>query len=507
MADPTATGGCAMIRNGDGSAVAQYNAKSTVPCAQSTTKIGSSTSPISKVTVGLSLAESTDETMHRGPKGQFCTDNKDNVLKEFPAKTATSPADAAAALAACEAFCEGNGQCMACSVDAAGPTGLQWAAIPLCGPLSSWTGSIPGDISSKTSDGKATITLSGPSDVWFAIGFGATEMHDQPYTLVVNDAGVTERKLGTCGTEADHCPGTVLNTSVALVSNTVVNNVRTVVVTRPFSGPTKDYFCFNPATISTVNYISARGTSQTFGYHGTQNHDSLTMSLSVPVGPTCVCDMGESGKLCNTNSTGCNSFTKGCTGHSPTLGNHGEASGSLLVDRNPTCNSGSYVGGLSCCSHKRIMLDDDQIVPDELLRYHMKFRFWYQEYKPEVKNVSNASHVDLERIYFQTEANAGEYDIPPAFYTPGQPKISGYPEVGPYPELSPGSSCTGNCPSGDDCECTHTITYNHSVSNIRLIYAGGHCHAPACVGIWLYRNDPGHKMELVCHQAPLYGTR
>jgi hypothetical protein len=188
-------------------------------------------------------------------------------------------------------------------------------------------------------------------------------------------------------------------------------------------------------------------------------------------------------------------------------------SGDLLFQRNPTCNSGQYVGGLTCCKHKRVMLDADQAIPAELLRYHMKFRFWYKEYKPAgppaskgVAALTNASHINLPRIYWTTEANAGEYDIPPAFYTPGQPKIAGYPEVGPYPELSPGSSCTGNCPSGDDCECIHTITYNNTVSNMRLIYAGGHCHAPACKGIWLYRNDPGHEMELLCHQAPIYGN-
>ena len=102
------------------------------------------------------------------------------------------------------------------------------------------------------------------------------------------------------------------------------------------------------------------------------------------------------------------------------------------------------------------------------------------------------------------QANAGEYDIPPAFWVEGKhPKIVGYPDVGPYPELSPGTSCTGNCPDGDDCKCIHTITYNRTVSNMRLIYAGGHCHAPACIGIWLYRNDPGHEMELLCHQAPM----
>ena len=71
--------------------------------------------------------------------------------------------------------------------------------------------------------------------------------------------------------------------------------------------------------------------------------------------------------------------------------------------------------------------------------------------------------------------------------------------------LTPGTTCTGTCPGGDDCKCVHTITYNHTVSNMRLIYAGGHCHAPACIGIWLYRNDPGHEMELLCHQYPHYG--
>jgi len=352
--------------------------------------------------------------------------------------------------------------------------------------------------------GVATITLSGPAEGWFGVGLNAKLMHDNPYTLVVNDKGVTERKLGTCGTEADQCGGTLLAASVTVLSSTVVKGVRTVVVTRPFAGNTTDHYTFAPSKVGTLNYISAVGTSQEFAYH--KNRDIGTMSFTPTTGATCVCDLGETGSLCETNGTACNSFTKNCVGWSDTLGAEGETSGDLLKDKNPTCNSGAYVGGLSCCSHKRIILDSDQVVQPELLRYHMKFRFWYQEYKPAVPKVSNASHLDLPRIYFTTEANAGEYDIPPAFYTPDQPKIAGYPNVGPYPELTPGSSCTGNCPSGDDCECTHTISYNHTVNNMRLIYASGHCHAPACIGIWLYRNDPGHEMELLCHQAPIYGN-
>jgi len=359
---------------------------------------------------------------------------------------------------------------------------------------------------------EATITLTGPEGKWFAVGFEASAMEDQPYTLVANSSGMHERKLGTCGTEADHCPGTVLSPSITLVSNSVTNGVRTVVVTRALHGATKDHYTFQPDSIASINYISAVGHSDDFTYHTA--HEALTLSFAKAVGTTCVCDGGISGQLCATNGTSCNKFTKSCMARSATLGAKGEDSGDLLVQRNPTCNSAQYSGGLTCCRHKRIMLDDDQRQNDNgpLLRYHMKYRFWFQEFvpanatNPNSLSPSKASHIDLPRIYWQTEGNAGEYDIPPAFYTKDQPKIVGYPEVGPYPELTPGSSCTGNCPYGDDCECVHTITYNKTVSNMRLIYAGGHCHAPACLGIWLYRNDPGHEMELLCHMSPVYGN-
>jgi len=148
------------------------------------------------------------------------------------------------------------------------------------------------------------------------------------------------------------------------------------------------------------------------------------------------------------------------------------------------------------------MLDADQEIRPELLQYHMKFRFWFQEYKPAV-GAGKPSHNDLPRIYYQTEANAGEYDIPPAFVVPGKPAIVGY-EKWPVNVPTPGTSCTGTCPDGPDCECVHTITYHFSVSNMRLIYAGGHCHAPACLGIELWQNSTGTP-SLVCDQRPKYG--
>ena len=35
-----------------------------------------------------------------------------------------------------------------------------------------------------------------------------------------------------------------------------------------------------------------------------------------------------------------------------------------------------------CCIHKHNLLDADQEIPAELLRYHIKLRFWFEEYSP-----------------------------------------------------------------------------------------------------------------------------
>lgn len=176
----------------------------------------------------------------------------------------------------------------------------------------------------------------------------------------------------------------------------------------------------------------------------------------------------------------------------------------MLQQNNPTCNSKQYVGGLSCCHHMRVMLDEDQSPgTGPLLQYHMKWRFWFQEYKPKTPTTP-PSHYDLPRIYYQTEANAGEYDIPPAFSLPGNP-VAGYGNW-PLNKTTPGTTCTGTCPDGPDCDCVHTIVARWTMSNTRLVYAGGHCHAPACKSIELYTNITGEGPKLVCRQLPWYGS-
>lgn len=103
------------------------------------------------------------------------------------------------------------------------------------------------------------ITITGPATVWFGVGLGATLMADMPYTIVVDGKGaVTERKL------ANHAPGSILATSVKIVSNTVTNGRRTVVLRRPKRGLSKDHFTFDSQTLS-IDFINAIGTGQEFG--------------------------------------------------------------------------------------------------------------------------------------------------------------------------------------------------------------------------------------------------
>ena len=511
--------GCSVAVDGaTGAATATYNTASPLAakaaCATGASRSGSHDAAAVGVTLSIRLeADSTGgppsfQRSGAAKAGVYCKDNKakGNVLKEFKA-AAKGDAAADAAISACEAYCAGEAACTACSVD--GPNDpAQWAALKTCEgkPLTySGTSARAGDISRKlASGGNATITLRGPADAWFGVGLDAALMTDSPYALIVSgDSAATvkimERQLGTGGTEAEHDGGDLLAPSVTLLSAAdAADGTRTVVLRRPFAGKTAKHYTFDAAA-PTIKFIAAVGSSQAFAYH--KAHTAAVMSLAPTDGsPTCLCDSGSVGQMCDTNGTKCGSFVKNCN----------TQPGGLEQQHNPTCNSGQYGGGLRCCGDTRIMLDTDQDPGTDLLRYHMKFRIWYQDYTPKDATVpapaqpagASASHNDLPRYYWQTEANAGEYDVPPAFAREGETLVGypGWPEGKP----TPGTTCTGSCPDGPDCACQHAITYSWESPGMRLLYAGAHCHAPSCLSMKLYRNGTGTP-ELVCEMAPVYG--
>lgn len=332
----------------------------------------------------------------------------------------------------------------------------------------------------------ATITLTGPDNVWFGVGFGAVNMAALPYAIVVETGGaVSEHKL------SNHGPGNVLSASIKIMSSVVKNNVRTIVLSRAQQGQSSDYYSFDLSGSTTIDIITAVGSTPTFSYHFARGPSAISL---VNVGaPTCICTSGYSGQICG-NALGCGGFddhggqsVKGP--RCPVDSNYSD----LAQLNNPTCTLESYVGGLSCCGHQNVLLDKDQNPwPGQNLTYRLKFRFYFREYKFPTPTTP-ASHHNLVRFYWQTEAFAGEYDVPKG----GNGEMNG---LATYNITSHWlvSEMLWNCdPAQSADHCT-----GGNATAIQLIYAGGHCHAPSCISIELYNADTN---ELLCKQSTVYG--
>ena len=148
------------------------------------------------------------------------------------------------------------------------------------GPAKSMVKTIEGTVSSEAAstsvtllldeiESMATITISGPSGLWFGVGFDAPNfaMADHPYSIVVNGEGlVTERKLDAAGN--GHGPGSQLDLSLEIISTLNENGFTTVVVRRSLSGASNDHYTFDLAKTS-LPLIIASGDSSEYAYHGT----------------------------------------------------------------------------------------------------------------------------------------------------------------------------------------------------------------------------------------------
>eukprot|EP01084_Bolivina_argentea_P241266 405073_1 len=115
---------------------------------------------------------------------------------------------------------------------------------------------------------KVYITLDGPATRWFAIGFDASSMSDQPYTIFVYgnqmDVTVEERKLGVRGV------GDALESMLTVVSvtdyDTVIDGTpttyREVQLSRDRSGISNDHYSFPNTEGEMLNMIFAHGISE-----------------------------------------------------------------------------------------------------------------------------------------------------------------------------------------------------------------------------------------------------
>lgn len=334
----------------------------------------------------------------------------------------------------------------------------------------------------------ATITLVGPADKWFGIGFGTDSMclHQQseecpgggPYAIVILGDGaqnVTERKLGY------HGPGDLLGSSVTVKSNTVQNNVRTVVVTRSLKGLSDKYYTFDP-TKESMKFINAMGCGLTFAQHC--GHAPGVLNFLAVEEPTCVCQAGIRGSI------GGNSF--------PYPTPCGDA---LVEQHNPICYVQTYTGGIGCCRHGQSLLDADQEVPwpEDYLEYQLKFRFYFEEYVPATPSTA-ASHEEVVRIWMDTERFAGEYDIVQCL--PGTaPSQCIFELTGKWQIADMMQDCSMHGGAGFPCTGIGS-TDPSKTAGVQLIHIAPHCHAPTCISMELYHADTG---LLLCHADAVLG--
>ena len=331
-------------------------------------------------------------------------------------------------------------------------------------------------VSLSLDNDNVNITITGPSDVWFGVGFGAQAMKDAPWAIIVeNDsatAKVSERKL------ADQNPGVELNSSLRVISQSSTKDTRTVVLTRSRVGLDERYFTFEMNTTN-IPIINAIGSTPQLSYH--KNKSPAQLSL-LPLrddksSGACICATpppafghGSGNFVYHANTSqsadvgsGTVAFNNNCAP---------EPRSDLLAQKNPTCDIRTYVGGQITCHHMWSLLDADQEIPwnDQPIKYRLKFRFWYQDYDA-------SYHRNVKRTTWGI-ASPVEYDVP---------------------------KCSHGVPGCSYDESTntwlHTITGVFKASG-DLVAAHFHCHAPTCLSVQLYLNET---RELLCREDPVYG--
>eukprot|EP00041_Stephanoeca_diplocostata_P025952 m.691955 g.691955 ORF g.691955 m.691955 type:complete len:857 (+) comp22858_c0_seq1:64-2634(+) len=314
---------------------------------------------------------------------------------------------------------------------------------------------------------------------WFGVGLNATSMSGA-YAIVVDGTAkgaVTEHRLG------NHQAGTLLPATVTVLSNTLTNGLRTVVMTFPLHGSAVDVLV-DASGATSLPVITAVGTGPTLAYH--KEHTVGSMVIARAGGAACVCrdPSANSGTIAGAR------FNPGVCAPFPV--------GELQTTHNAICNITEYNGGLFCCHGGVVLLDADQQQPAPVDKWRMKYRFYFEEYT----NQSN-----LFRSWWSTEAYNNEYDVPKSTANCLDPATPPEQCVHTIRSNFTGrdfvlgrSACMVG---GDKSACADVTQIEADGGWFRLMYAAFHCHAPACISGELWNMDTG---ELLCRNTAQYGT-
>lgn len=126
---------------------------------------------------------------------------------------------------------------------------------------------------------QVTLTLTGPSGRWFALGFNASSMTNGTDVVGVHSAGTLS--AFDCKLTGFSAPVTDAQQNWTITSDVVNAGTRTIIATRALNtGDVNDYVF--PSTPTAISLIWARSASATFSYsnHGSTNRGIATASYT-----------------------------------------------------------------------------------------------------------------------------------------------------------------------------------------------------------------------------------
>jgi len=270
---------------------------------------------------------------------------------------------------------------------------------------------------------------------------------------------------------------------VKIISNTVNNGDRTVVLQRSLMGISADHYNFS-TSIATIRFINALGDTVDLEQHKFRAASSILL-FHDDATQSCLCGDG----------------IKTIDGIPYDGGCKPEPLSDLLRDNNPTCQVDTYVGGLACCLNKKFLLDEDQTIPPFVDEIYFKFRFYFEDHNPAV-------HQDIYHVEWSNngcDSGAGgpnplgcahiEYDIVKGVSSPMGPNIQMFTSTFPA-----GGMLETKCEPIDG-QCMDGSKVGEK--GFKLMMAAAHCHAPNCIRQELINVETG---EMICLATPHVGT-
>ena len=128
-----------------------------------------------------------------------------------------------------------------------------------------------------TDASQVTLTLKGPTNKWFAVGFGGQEMGAVTDVFLYDGTNVFDKTGHTYA-----APTNDTTQDWTIDSNTISGATRTIIATRNLSGSDSSDYTFSNSS-SAIPIIYAHGSSMTLEYHQNRNFTNLSRTAVADV--------------------------------------------------------------------------------------------------------------------------------------------------------------------------------------------------------------------------------